>query len=200
MQISRRALMLGFTGVGLSACAGAYQAPEVGADLDEGGFGNPTAHNLLVHTGQLPFVVNLADRFVAEVPTTITFEFDSARLDTQAQGILLRQAAWIRHFPEVTFRVFGHADLVGSAAYNQALGLRRARAVVTFLTRHGVSRSRLEALVSHGATQPAVQTADRERQNRRTVTEVSGFLQSHPMVLNGQYAAIIHRAYVESAT
>lgn len=204
MQISRRALMLGLAGAGLStgltACSGAFSAPEVGSNLDEGGFGNPSAHNLLVQTGQLPFAVNLAERFVAEVPTTINFEFDSARLDATAQGILLRQAGWIRHFPEVTFRVYGHTDLVGSAAYNHSLGLRRARAVVAFLARNGVGRNRLEALVSLGQTQPAVQTAERERQNRRTVTEVSGFLQNHPMVLNGQYAAIIHREYVESAT
>jgi hypothetical protein len=27
------------------------------------------------------------------------------------------------------------------------------------------------------------------------VTEVSGFVQSHPMVLDGEYARIIYRAY-----
>jgi hypothetical protein len=35
--------------------------------------------------------------------------------------------------------------------------------------------------------------------NRRTVTEVSGFVKSHPLVLNGKYAAIIWREYVGSA-
>jgi hypothetical protein len=31
------------------------------------------------------------------------------------------------------------------------------------------------------------------------VTEVSGFVESHPLVLNGKYAAIIWREYVGSA-
>jgi hypothetical protein len=32
------------------------------------------------------------------------------------------------------------------------------------------------------------------------VTEVSGFVQRHPAILNGKYAQIIHREYVASAT
>ena len=39
-------------------------------------------------------------------------------------------------------------------------------------------------------------TEGQERRNRRTVTEVSGFVKSHPMVLNGKYAAVIFREYV----
>jgi peptidoglycan-associated lipoprotein len=199
MQISRRTLMLGLAAAPLAGCADAYLGPEVGIGLDEGNFGNPSAHNLLVQTGQLPFAVNLAERFNAEVPTMVNFAFDSARLDSAARTTLTRQAHWINQFPEVTFRVFGHTDLVGSARYNQALGMRRARTVVSYLVRAGVSRSRLEAVVSQGQTQPLIQTTNRERQNRRTVTEVSGFLQSHPMILNGQYAMIIHRDYIASA-
>lgn len=199
MQISRRALMLGFAAAPLAGCANAYLGPEVGAEVDEGNFGNPSAHNLLIQTGQLPFAIDLAERFAAEVPTTINFAFDSAQLDATARTTLARQARWINQFPEVTFRVFGHTDLVGSVAYNQRLGMRRARAAVSYLVRQGVSRSRLEAVVSQGQTQPLIQTTDRERQNRRTVTEVSGFLQSHPMILNGQYAAVIHREYIERA-
>ncbi len=200
MLISRRLLLLGLGASTLAACDPVRMEREVGSQLDEGTFGNPTAHNYLVQTGQLPYVIDLAERFAAEVPTTVNFAFDSARLDPEAQAILRRQAGWIRQFPEVTFRVYGHADLVGSSAYNHRLGLRRARAVVDFLVRNGVSRGRLEALVSHGDTRPLIFTQDRERQNRRTVTEVSGFLQRHPTVMNGQYAAIIHREYVESAT
>jgi hypothetical protein len=32
------------------------------------------------------------------------------------------------------------------------------------------------------------------------VTEVSGFVESHPLVLNGKYAEIIWREYIGSAT
>jgi len=109
------------------------------------------------------------------------------------------QADWIRQFPEVRFKVYGHTDLVGSVSYNRSLGLRRAQAAVSFLASQGIDRSRLEAVVSFGETQPLVVTDGRERRNRRTVTEVTGFVKNNPLVLNGKYAAIIFRDYVGSA-
>ena len=129
----------------------------------------------------------------------VNFAFDSAGLDAEAQAILRQQADWIRQFPEVRFRVYGHTDLVGSAAYNHQLGQRRAEAVVAHLVGRGVSRDRLEALVSQGQTRPVVLTPGPERRNRRTVTEVSGFVQRHPMVMDAQYAEIVRRSYIESA-
>ncbi len=54
-------------------------------------------------------------------------------------------------------------------------------------------------VVSFGETQPLIVTQGRERANRRTVTEVSGFVGRHPTVLDGKYAQIIYRDYVASA-
>jgi peptidoglycan-associated lipoprotein len=196
MRISRRVLLLGLCGAPLTGCT----MNVAGGELDQVGFGDAQAHNLRVQTGQLGYAQALGQRFAAEVPTTVNFAFDSALLDAEAQAILSRQAHWIRQFPEVTFRVYGHTDLVGSADYNYGLGLRRARAVVDFLVRNGVNRARLEALVSHGETRPLIPTPVRERRNRRTVTEVSGFVRRHPTVMDGNYAQIIYREYVESAT
>ncbi len=172
---------------------------EAGMGITDGGFGNATMNNTLVMSGQAAYRETLATRFAAEVPTTINFAFNSAVLDAEAQGILRRQADFIRQFPEVRFSVFGHTDLVGSASYNYRLGLRRAQAAVGFLVSQGVERSRLDALVSEGKTQPVVMTEGPERRNRRTVTTVSGFVERHPNVLNGRYAEIIFRDYVGSA-
>lgn len=187
---------------GLTACAPGSNLQfykEAGSVIDRGNFGNAAMHNTLIQTGQLDYAVNLANRFEAEVPSTINFAFNDASLDAQARQVLMQQADWIRQFPEVKFRVFGHTDLVGSDAYNRRLGLRRARAAVNFLVSQGIERSRLEAVSSLGETQPLVQTQDRERRNRRTVTGVSGFVQRNPTVLNGKYAQIIWRQYVASA-
>lgn len=162
-------------------------------------FGNATMNNTLVMTGQQSYVLDLAGRFAREVDSTVNFAFNSAVLDANAQAVLLQQAHWIRQFPEVRFRVYGHTDLVGSDAYNQRLGLRRARAVVGFLVSHGVSRSRLEAVVSKGETQPIIATQSEERRNRRTVTEVTGFVQDNPLILDGKYAQVVYRDYVTSA-
>ena len=57
----------------------------------------------------------------------------------------------------------------------------------------------MKSLVSRGETELAVSTNERERRNRRTVTEVSGVVENAPMVLNGKYAQIIFRDYVGSA-
>lgn len=197
MPITRRFMLLGLGAAPLAACDSDRPLHRL---EDRPSFGSASEHNRLVHTGQRHYVIRLGERFAAEVPTTINFAFDSARLDGEARAILDRQAAWIRRFPEATFRVYGHTDLVGSAQYNHRLGMRRARAVVNYLVSRGVNRGRLEAVVSHGETQPLIHTSDRERQNRRTVTEVSGFYRRHPTVMDGQYAEIIRREFVESAT
>ncbi len=172
---------------------------EAGFEVDEGGFGNPTMQNALAMSGQ-GATIALAHRFADEVPTTITFAFNRSDLSASARSTLTRQADWIRQFPEVRFRVYGHTDLVGSNAYNKALGLRRAQAVVAFLASQGISTARLEAVASFGETQPVINTPGPEQRNRRTVTEVTGFVKGSSALLNGKYAEVIFREYVESAT
>lgn len=183
----------------LAACDPAQLEREAGTATVDRSFGSATENNYLVQSGQKSYVIDLAQRFNSEVPDTITFDFNSAQLDGQARQVLAQQAHFIRQFPEVTFRVYGHADKVGSAAYNKNLGLRRAQAVVRFFASQGISTGRLEALVSYGETQPVINTEDRERRNRRTVTEVSGFVQDNPLILNGKYAEVVHREYVNTA-
>lgn len=94
---------------------------EAGYEIDQGAFGNATLNNVQVMNGELTYGQILAQRFAAEVPTQINFAFDSSQLDASAQRILLQQADWIKQFPEVRFRVYGHTDAVGSQAYNRSL-------------------------------------------------------------------------------
>jgi peptidoglycan-associated lipoprotein len=182
--------------LGLAGCTGSSFDRELGASVDDGNFGNATMNNTLVQSGQRDFTMALGGRFAAEVPSTVTFAFNSAQLDGSARAALDRQAEWMRQFPELRFSVYGHTDLVGSNSYNHALGKRRAEAVVSYLGSRGISRSRLEALVSYGKTQPVIPTPGPEEQNRRTVTEVSGFVKNHPTVMNGKYAAVVMREYL----
>lgn len=197
-------LLLGASAAALMACsretniARAFYA-EAGSEIETNDFGVSTANNTQVQSGERDFVVSLTRRFAADVPNTVNFAFNSAQLDGEAQAALMQQADWIRHFPEVRFRVYGHTDLVGSDAYNKALGLRRAQAVVAFLSSQGISRSRLEAVASFGKTQPVVFTPGPERKNRRTVTEVSGVVGGSNLVLSGKYAEVIWAEYLASA-
>lgn len=186
----------------LSACSDTWSDfnREAGAEVDEGNFGNPTMNNSLLMMGELEATVALQNRFASEVPSTITFAFDSAVITAESAAVLNMQADWILQFPEVRFRVYGHTDLVGSDAYNKSLGLRRANAVVSYFASRGISRSRLEAVVSYGETQPVIATQQPEQANRRTITEVTGFVKGKGGVVNGKYIAVVWREYVQGAT
>jgi peptidoglycan-associated lipoprotein len=181
----------------LAACGDSFDR-ETGGD-NTSNYGNATMNNTMVQSGERGYTEQLAGRFSSEVTDTITFAFNSAQLDGSALVVLRQQADWIKQFPEVRFRVYGHTDLVGSDQYNKQLGLLRAQAVVAYFASQGISRDRLEALASFGETQPVVPTNEEEVRNRRTVTEVSGFVKRHSGELNGKYAAIIMRGYIASA-
>jgi outer membrane protein OmpA-like peptidoglycan-associated protein len=159
-----------------------------------------TRTNTQIMSGEINATQMLQTRFEQEVASTVTFEFNSARLTPEAMRVLSQQADWIRQFPELRFSVFGHTDLVGSNGYNYALGKRRAQAVVNYFASQGISRSRLEALVSYGKTRPVVATTAPEQANRRTVTTVSGFVRRSSAPLNGKYAEVVFREYVQGAT
>ncbi|WP_394357064.1 OmpA family protein [Tropicibacter oceani] len=197
-----------FAGLGLcilAGCSATSQDPvyasfnrEAGSLTDTGDFGNATMNNTLYQTGEKQYVYDLGQRFASEVLTTVNFAFNSAELDAGARDTLREQANWIRQFPEVRFNVYGHTDKVGGNDYNKSLGLKRANTVVNYLVSQGVERSRLEALVSYGESQPLIVTEGQDRRNRRTVTEVSGFVGRHPTVMDGKYAEVVYREYVRS--
>ena len=143
----------------------------------------------------------LNEAFRAEAQDTVTFEFNSAGLDSAAGTALKQQVAWLKAHPNVRMTIVGHTDKVGSDAYNDGLGLRRARAVVAYLSSHGISRGRLDAVESRGESEPVVQTEERERRNRRTVTSVAGFERSFVGDgLDGVYAQRVYRSYVSGKT
>ncbi|MEM9011867.1 MAG: OmpA family protein [Pseudomonadota bacterium] len=165
-------------------------------------FGSATMQSMLAQTAYLntDLLLNLAETFRSEVPDTVTFDFDSSALRPDARAALDQQVAFMQRHPNARFRVFGHTDLVGSNAYNQRLGLRRARAVVRYLVSNGIARNRLDAVTSLGETQPVVDTEAREERNRRTMTEVAGF--DFGFVgdgMDGKRTVIVYNEYVNDA-
>ena len=70
----------------LSACDMGKFNGELGAEVDEGGFGNATMNNTMIQSGERDFTIALAERFAAEVPSTITFAFNSSALTDQARA------------------------------------------------------------------------------------------------------------------
>lgn len=197
--LTRRAAMAALLVAPVACTAPPSLYRPAGEAIVDPALGSAVSQNTQAHIGRADAIVHLNGRFGQAVPSTVTFPFDSARLTASARAALDRQAAFMREFPEVRFSVTGHTDLVGPEGYNHALGLRRARAVVHYLTRRGVHRSRLDALVSEGETEPVVATAGRAEANRRVVTTVGGFVRGHPSFLDGKYAHVVYRQYVGSA-
>ncbi|MEE9454844.1 MAG: OmpA family protein [Paracoccaceae bacterium] len=171
-----------------------------GTMRNESSFAEAAAANQFAQTAYLDpatALKTLDQRFRKAVPTMINFDFNVSTLDAEAQTILRRQAEWVKRYPMVRFKVFGHTDKVGSNGYNNSLGMRRARAAVRYLVAQGVPRRSLIAAVSRGEREPLVNTEDRERLNRRTVTVVAGYVKGYRgHDFDGKVANAIYGEYV----
>ena len=97
----------------------------------------------------------------------VFFDWDKADLNARAQQIIA-EAAQAATKVKTRIEVAGYADRTGTAAYNQALSLRRANNVAAELVRLGVAKSEI-SISAFGDTRPLVPTAPntREPQNRR---------------------------------
>ena len=85
----------------------------------------------------------------------ILFGFDSAQLGPVARREVERFALVLNHsrVRRRTVTLEGHADSIGSDAYNMDLSRRRATAVADELIAHGVRRDRV-AVEAHGERRP----------------------------------------------
>ncbi len=83
----------------------------------------------------------------------VFFEYDSAEVTTDGQGVLNNNAAILKRYASWVVTIEGHCDERGTAEYNLALGERRALAARNYLVSLGVSADRLRT-VSYGKEFP----------------------------------------------
>lgn len=112
------------------------------------------------------------------IDLTVRFATGSAVLSPQAVEQLNELGAALKGAPaSYRFRIEGHTDTTGTREGNLALSLRRAEAVVAFLTeRHGIAAIQLQP-VGRGQEHLLVATPDQvdEPANRRvTVVNLGG--------------------------
>ena len=81
------------------------------------------------------------------------FDFDQSDLREDARSVLAVNAQWLKKHATVQVLIEGHADERGTAAYNLALGDRRANAAKEYLISLGMDGSRLRT-VSYGKERP----------------------------------------------
>ncbi|APW41791.1 OmpA family protein [Rhodoferax saidenbachensis] len=87
------------------------------------------------------------------------FAFDKAALKPEGKTMLDDLAVQLKGVNYDTIEVTGHADRIGSAAYNQKLSERRANEVKSYLVEKNIPANRISAS-GLGETQPVTQLAD----------------------------------------
>ncbi|HTG37945.1 OmpA family protein [Sphingomonas sp.] len=113
-------------------------------------------------------VVRQGDELVLDMPSGITFDFDSTAIRPQFRQTLDQVADTLSRYDQTYVDVYGHTDSVGSDAYNQGLSERRASAVADYLVTRGVQSARLGTR-GFGETQPVAPNDSEEgrAENRR---------------------------------
>lgn len=105
----------------------------------------------------------------------IYFAFDKSEFnpDLQAGNYILESKAYLDQNLQARLCITGHTDAVGSDAYNQALGHRRAQSVLHYFESEGMT-VRNSLIESRGEKEPADDnsSATGRANNRRTVVTI----------------------------
>jgi peptidoglycan-associated lipoprotein len=112
----------------------------------------------------------LAPETLSSLFRSVHFETDEHVLrDKKEVANLIQLAGYLKKNPNVYVVIEGHTDERASASYNQALGMRRANFVRSFLVKNGADLNRIYT-VSRGKEQPLAQGHDPEtwKANRRS--------------------------------
>ena len=97
------------------------------------------------------------------------FEFDSAKIAEDNYAGLDVVSDFLKENPNISVKVDGHTDNVGSKEYNQKLSERRAEAVANYLKEKGVNSTQIST-EGFGFSKPIASndTEEGRAQNRRT--------------------------------
>ena len=85
--------------------------------------------------------------------TNIYFDFDRFNLSPEAVDILRQKSVFLNEHDDIELKIEGNCDERGTAAYNLALGERRAKAAKDFLVTSGIAANRINT-VSYGDEKP----------------------------------------------
>ena len=119
------------------------------------------------------------DNIILNMPSNITFDTDSYRLNPQFYSTLDSVVLVLNEFRSTLITVSGHTDSTGSTEYNQQLSEKRSLAVANYLINKGVQQQRLAA-VGRGEMQPiaANNTAQGRAMNRRVELKLEPITQT----------------------
>lgn len=104
---------------------------------------------------------------IAKIKEVILFDFDSYKLDAEAESIVEKVAALVKANPDTDLVLKGHTDKYGADDYNMNLSLNRANAVKESLIDEGVPADSIVEIEGFGKTQLIPNLSNRE--NRRVL-------------------------------
>jgi outer membrane protein OmpA-like peptidoglycan-associated protein len=114
-------------------------------------------------------ILQVGGSIVVRIPATFTFDTGSAAVKATTDATLLEIARTVKTRNRTFVDVLAHTDTSGTPQGNQALSAKRAAAVATYLSGHGVSKARI-ASRGLGETAPLYSSETDETQkaaNRR---------------------------------
>jgi OOP family OmpA-OmpF porin len=125
------------------------------------------------------YTINVADAGAVDLGATLAkachvaiygvlFDFNKSTLQPSSDAALQPAANIMAADKTLKLEIQGHTDNVGNEAYNLTLSEARAKAVMTWLTQHGVAAERLTAK-GYGKTKPVADNGSDEgrAKNRR---------------------------------
>jgi outer membrane protein OmpA-like peptidoglycan-associated protein len=127
--------------------------------------------------------INVADAGLADLGANLAkachvalygvlFDFNKSTLLPSSDAALQPAANLMAADKALKLEVQGHTDNVGNDAYNQTLSEARAKAVVTWLTQHGVAADRLTAK-GYGKTKPVADNGSDEGRAKNRRVEIA---------------------------
>lgn len=119
-------------------------------------------------------VTKTENGIVVTLKNDILFDTGSAVLSEASQKTLIDLNRVLKKYPENIILVKGHTDSTGSAAYNQTLSEKRAKAVYDFILENGLKTSSL-SYKGYASTQPIASnnTAEGRAKNRRVELSIT---------------------------
>jgi outer membrane protein OmpA-like peptidoglycan-associated protein len=110
------------------------------------------------------------------VMRNIFFDFDKASLRPESNLELDRLRKVMLDYPNMKIEISGHTDNKGSADYNRKLSQSRAKSVLDYLVKKGISPDRM-TFAGYGFDRPLSpnETEEGRQLNRRTEFEIKGF-------------------------
>lgn len=106
----------------------------------------------------------------AIVLRNVFFDFNKYSLRVESEVELNRLVKFLNDNSKVSIELSGHTDSRGSAAYNKKLSLNRAKSVVDYLVKKGISKDRLE-YAGFGSEKPMVTDAEIAKMTRKSDRE-----------------------------